>query len=320
MECRDVVEAVVDRLAGELPARRATELDEHLGACPACRNEARAAEEAWGRLGEDADAVVSSDFARDTCSLLSDATLARRVRQFPAARPRYLSQVAAVLLAGFVGYSLARGTGQRADVSALGEARYPVLSQKTLDVSETRPDLTQRPRLANVSYRPADASGRIAVAFDVTTRYTLIGRPEDKGLAEVLAYLVASGNETEGGRGRAIDVVSQSYRQATPPSPQVVAVLAETLRSDRNPGVRRKAAEALAQLPATPAIRDAFMAALKGDSNPAVRMLAVEGLAKVATELGDSATIETLREKAGDASENGYVRGQAALALRRMKL
>ena len=61
------------------------------------------------------------------------------------------------------------------------------------------------------------------------------------------------------------------------------------------------------------------MNALKSDTNPAVRILAVEALARSATELKDETTIKTLRDKAGDEGENGYIRGQAALALNRIR-
>ncbi|HTS03317.1 MAG TPA: HEAT repeat domain-containing protein, partial [Thermoanaerobaculia bacterium] len=90
--------------------------------------------------------------------------------------------------------------------------------------------------------------------------------------------------------------------------------------TDRNPGVRKKAAEALAQMPPTPETRDALAAALKNDPNPAVRILAVEGLAKAATVLKDASSIETLRQKASDDHENGYVRSQAALALSKIEI
>ena len=84
--------------------------------------------------------------------------------------------------------------------------------------------------------------------------------------------------------------------------------------------MRKKAAEALVALPASPETQAALIAALGSDSNPAVRILAVEGLSKAAKELRDPVTIRTLREKASDETENGYVRSQAALALRGMVL
>ena len=74
------------------------------------------------------------------------------------------------------------------------------------------------------------------------------------------------------------------------------------------------------QLPPSPAIRDALALALKNDTNPAVRMIAVDGLAKAATGLRDPLSIETLRSKAADESEPGFVRVRAASALREIPL
>jgi HEAT repeat protein len=73
-------------------------------------------------------------------------------------------------------------------------------------------------------------------------------------------------------------------------------------------------------MPPTPETRDALAAALKNDSNPAVRILAVEGLAKAASILKDASSIESLRQKAADDRENGYVRSQAALALSKIEI
>lgn len=328
MECREVLENVVDRLSGELSANRSAELDQHLASCERCRGEVKAWEETWQGLGEDPEAVPTRDFRRNTLQMMEDATLRRRVKAF---RPRLFSsnvgQIAAMLVCGFIGFSIARGTGQPGRTNGPGgpvtepamAPNYVVEPEKTLDMSTTRADLTRKPKLANVAYKPADASGKIGVSFDVTTRYNLVGRPEDKGIAEVLAYLVTGAGETDGARSKAIEVVSQHYSEGTQPAPGVVKVLVETLRSDKNPGVRKKAAEMLAQIPPTPETRDALVQALKTDTNPAVRMLAVEGLAKAATQLHDPATIETLRSKATDTAENGYVRGQAAAALRKIQ-
>ena len=333
MECRDVLEAVVDRLSGELTRNRSEDLAEHMASCETCRNESGAWEETWVALGEDTDDVGSAPpsrgFRDDTLAKMEEATLARRVKSFPAARPpmrpsRNLSQIAAILIAGVIGYSLAKGKETvrvpGATASSGAQASFLLDTQRVVDVSQTLPDLSKKPRLANVAYRPADPAGKIAVSFDVTTRYTLEGKPTDQGIANVLAYLLTNASETEGVRSQTLDLVSQHFGETTPASPEVVKILVETLQKDKNPGVRKKAAEALSQLPATPEIRDALVKALKTDANPAVRILALDGLAKAAQELKDPASIETLRERASDSKENGYVRGQAALALKKINL
>lgn len=330
MECRDVLEAVVDRLAGELTRNRHEELAKHLASCDTCRNESGAWEETWVALGEDTEAAPPSRaFRSDTLSMLEEATLARRVKTFPAPSramrsSRNLSQIAAIFIAGVIGYSLAKGreTVERPSGGgpAAAQASFLLDTQRVVDVTQTLPDLSKKPRLANVAYRPADPAGRIAVSFDVTTRYTLEGKPTDQGIANVLAYLLTNASETEGVKSQTLDLVSQHFSEVTPASPEVVQILIDTLQKDKNPGVRKKAAEALCQLPASGEIRDALVKALKTDANPAVRILALDGLAKAAQEMKDPASIETLRERASDSKENGYVRGQAALALKKINL
>ena len=322
MECREVLENAVARLAGEDLGALGPEVDGHLEACAACRAERDGLAAAWERLDEAAEPEVTDRFRDRTLGRMEEAL--RRGKVVPIWRrpvPAVLLRAAALFAAGAVGWALARHPGRTGPEAAAG--RTPVVavaSQRTVDASRAALDLAGQTRLSNVSFQPADAAGRIGVSFDVTTRYTVNGRPEDEGVARVLAHLVAANAGSEGTRGRAIDLVAQHYGEKPGASPEVAAMLARTLREDRNPGVRKKAAEALVALPPTAASRDAFSAALKSDPNPAVRILAVEGLAKAASALRDRLSIETLREKAGDEAETGYVRVKAASALREIPL
>jgi len=201
------------------------------------------------------------------------------------------------------------------------EAVLPVSNDRMVDASRTVPDLSGRPRMANVTYQPVDARGRLGVSFDVTTRYTVVGRPDEKGIESLLTYLVAGGGANEGAQGQALDLVSERIAAGSvSPDDGIVAVLAKTLTTDRNPGVRKKTAEALSQLPPTPETRDALIACLRTEAVPGIRMIAVEGLAKAAVTLKDRPSIETLQEKANDERESGYLRAKAASALGRLAL
>jgi hypothetical protein len=319
MECDDVVTRAIERLADAGSARDDRALDEHLEGCAACRAEVEAAENAWVRLGSDPDATVDPDFRRKTLAMLEDETLRRRVVPLRSRKWMPALQAAAMLATGVGGYLLARARTSPPPSSA-SVSTVPVDSRRVIDAGRSIPDLSRQPKLANVAFQPADPAGRIGISFDVTTRYTVVGKPNEKGVSDLLAYMVSGSGSSEGARGKAIDLVSQHYTGETPVSPQIVATLSETLTQDKNPGVRKKAAEALAQLPPTAQIRDAFLVALKSDTNPAVRIVAVEALANAATNLRDPAAIETLREKANDDRETGYVRVKAARALQRINL
>jgi HEAT repeat protein len=173
--------------------------------------------------------------------------------------------------------------------------------------------------LTNVSYR-TDPDGRVSIEFDATTRRSITGPPDDPRVSSLLAYLL-SRNETAGEKSRAIELVSQNFGPgASVASPEIVHALATTLKRDRNPGVRKKAAEALASFRSTPEIRAGLLDALENDPNPGVRLVAVDALAAAAKEAPDPKTIQSLREKAFDPSENGFVRARAASALKAINL
>lgn len=347
MDCRHALkvrELALERLAGS-PATEADEtfLASHLASCAPCRAEVDGMSAVWTRLGEDdgADLSPSPAFVARTTAAMAAIAAAAGARAgnggnsgsivpFPArhSRENFL-KAAVVLLAGGLGFLVARGTDRPVSFSAATALPTPssragehvaLVSNRTVDASCAALDLSGKPRLANVSYRAADGVGKIAVSFDVTTRYTVVGRPEDKGVADLLVSLMSGAAETEGAKGKVLDFVSATTREGAAISPEIVSLLRRTLATDKNPGVRKKATEVLAQMPPSPEIRDALAQALKADTNPAVRILAVEGLAKAATVLKDQSTIETLRQRAGDDRENGYVRSQAALALKRIEI
>ena len=336
MECREslkVREFVLARLTGEPAGDGAAAIAAHLAGCAACSATEADMESVWSRLADDdaADLAVTPSFAARTTAALAAATRrATNVRPFrPRGAESPLLKVAAVLMAGVAGFFVARASGGGSLPGSIASQPTPspfrgesvaLVSNRTLDASHSALDLSGKPRLANVSYAPADAAGRVAVSFDVTTRYTVVGKPEDQAVANLLVSLVSGAAGSEGAKGKALDFVSEGTRGGAPVSPEIVTLLRRTLETDKNPGVRKKAAEALAQMPPTPDTRDALAAALKNDSNPAVRILAVEGLAKAAAVLKDASSIESLREKASDDRENGYVRSQAALALSKIEI
>lgn len=308
MECRDVIALALEgKLAGSAESRE--EVLAHAEACPGCGSELAALENVWGRLGEDPDAPVTADFRRKTLALLEDEMLRARIREFkPRSRfRRGLAQAAAVVLAALGGFWAAR--------QSVPPPARPVPAAATSVPLST--GLEKASALSNVSYRPADAQGRIGVSFDVVSRQTVVGRPDDPEMARLVAFLVSRGAQTAGEKSRAIEVVSAHYgARETPASPEIVRALTSTLKKDQNPGVRKKAADALAGFRMTPEIRAAFLDALRTDRNPGVRLVAVEALAAAAKDSPDAKTIESLREKAFDPAENGFVRAKAASALK----
>ena len=314
MECRELTEYALGRLTGEASSRERDGLQDHLSGCESCRTELAAIEETWQTLGNDPDALVTPEYRARTLALLEDEVARRRIREFhPRSRVlRALGQAAAILLAAAAGFLVAKG----------GPRSAPTSTNRAAVVAGGAPawlDFSGNPRLTNVSYK-TDADGRVGISFDSTTRHSISGRPDDPRVSSLLAYLL-SRDETSGEKSRAIELVSGNFGPgAAVASPEIVDALASTLKRDRNPGVRKKAAEALASFRSTPQIRAALLDALANDSNPGVRLVAVDALAAVAREAPDPKTIQSLREKAFDPSENGFVRARAASALKAIDL
>lgn len=332
MECRELTEYAMGRLTGAAGATGSAEreaLDRHLAGCAPCRNEIAALEETWEILAADPDAAVTPEFRDRTLELLEDELLRRRIRTFhgrPRTARRALLQAAAVLAAAAAGFFAAReiapapGPGAAPSPAAVSTGAAATNARVSGSPAAEWPDLGGSPRLTNVAYRTG-ADGTVGLEFDATTRHSVAGRPDDPRMSRLLAYMLSVSSETAGEKSRAIALVSGSLGPgASPASPEIVRALATTLKRDRNPGVRKKAAEALASFRTTPEIRSALLDALAADSNPGVRLVAVEALAASAKEAPDPRTIESLREKAFDPSENGFVRARAASALKAIDL
>ena len=327
MDCRDLTALAIERLTGEADEASRRALAEHLARCESCRREVEKLEGVWATLGRDPEADVSPEFRRRTIALLEDEMRRGRVRAFrprPAfARP--LLQAASLAVAAALGYVAAKGLPSGGASAALAGRPSGAVTPMAYAVTPTAPGngtfpgVDENARLANVAYRPVDKDGRVAITFDVTTRREIDGKPTDPEVAKLLAYLVSHNADNAGEKSRAIELVSEHFAGApATASPEIVAALTQTLRADPNPGVRKKAADALAGFAMTPEIRGAFLDALKSDKNPAVRLAAVDALAAAAKQSPDESTIQSLREKAVDPQENNFVRAKAASALKAM--
>ncbi|MEO8348982.1 MAG: HEAT repeat domain-containing protein [Acidobacteriota bacterium] len=318
MECRELTELAIQRLAGEASPPERDALASHVQACARCAAELALLEATWENLGSDPDARVTPEFRASTLELLGDEMARGRIRSFRTAPRAYrpLWQVAALLVAASAGFLAARGgLGTRTAATPVSPA-----SASPVPAASAWPDLDGAPRLSNVAYR-SDAPGRVGIEFDATTRHSIVGAPDDPRVSSLIAYLLSKNAETAGEKSRAIELVSENFGPgAAAASPEIVRALSATLKRDRNPGVRKKAAEALASLPSTREIRTALLDSLENDPNPGVRLVAVDALAAAAKEAPDPRTIESLREKAFDPQENGFVRARAASALKAIDL
>jgi hypothetical protein len=243
---------------------------------------------------------------------------------------KWIGQAAAVIIIAGGSYF----TGHRSRPVVIGPSNptvnsiqpYSIAESRVLPASLINPNIEGRPDIQNVQFDRATAGDdQISLAFDITQRVTVTGRPTDKSMVRLMRYVLENEDQLGPSRSRAIDWVRATYSRPGNADPEIAVALANVLRNDEHQGVRIKAAETLKTLQPSAAsasnTREALIEALKSDPNPAVRIKAVEALAKLANSgvQLDAATLDTLRQKASQDDENAYIRMKAAEALAPVK-
>jgi hypothetical protein len=320
-------------LTESLDATRREAAHQHIENCAMCTDDWNAYKETWSLLGELPEVEVP---ARVKAKFLERAGLVTELPKnvVPFHRKpafKWVAQAAAVvLLAGggyFAGAKRVDTTiaPTRATIEPAGNYRPVSLAEtRVLDANTLSPEIQGRPNISNLQFVDADASDqKIAVSFDVTSRWTVNGNPRDKSMVRLLSYVLENEHAVTP-RNDTLEWVRQTYSDPEYADPQIARSLAKVLSNDeQHEGVRIRAIETLTTLPASVAseTRNALIEALKSDPNPAVRIKAVEALANL-TRTGtalDPSMVDTLRQKANQNDENLYVRVKAAEALSNIK-
>jgi len=304
------------------PARREM-THQHIERCAACGAEWAGYRDTWQSLADlpevEVPASLKSRFLASVDELDSPVVPFKRPAE-SRPRARWLAQAAAaVIIAGgsyWVGH---RSTPIQIAPSPAIVAPYSIAESRVLPASAISPDIEGRPDIQNVSFLDSNANNDdVGLSFDITSHVTVHGRPTDKSMVRLMRYVLENEARTPS-RSRAIDWVKTTYSRPGNGNPEIADALATVLRSDSHEGVRIKAVETLNRMPASVSsdTREALIQALKSDPNPAVRIKAVEALANLARSGAtfDSATVDTLRQKAVQGDENVYVRVKAAEAL-----
>lgn len=322
-------------LTESLDAARREESHQHIETCAVCGAEWNGYREAWLVMDElpvvEVPARVRERFlaAAGIAQITHDSEKSNVVpfRSRPALK--WFAQAAAVVLLAGGGYFVGRDTapmiqpsGARIESSGLIQP-LAIAETRVVDANAISPEIEGRPNIANVHFTDADATDdQIGVSFDITSRWTVTGNPQDKSMVRLLSYML----ENEAAitpRSNALDVVRRTYADPANANPVIASALAKVLRSEEHEGVRIRAVDTLTTLPAnmTLSTRDALIEALKSDPNPAVRLKAVEALANLARSgaVIDGDALDTLHKKASEEQENLYVRIKAAEALNNIK-
>ena len=304
------------------PARREL-THQHIERCAACGAEWSGYRDTWRTLGELPEVEVPASAKARFLSAIGEVEAPVVPFRPRASRPyaKWFAQAAAVVIIAGGSYLFGhRSTPiQIAPTPATINAPYSIAESRVIPASMISPDIEGRPDIQNVSFVDSNANNDdIGISFDITSHVTVRGRPTDKSMVRLMRYVLESEARTPA-RSRAIDWVRTTYSRPGNANPEIADALATVLRNDTHEGVRIKAVETLNRMPGgvSSDTREALIQALKSDPNPSVRIKAVEALATLARNGAtfDSATVDTLRQKAVQGDENVYVRVKAAEAL-----
>lgn len=322
-ECSALRENMPLLLTESLDRDRRELTHQHIESCAACSAEWAAYQDAWRLMGELPEVEVPARVKDRFLSQIAPAAPKSNVVPFQRRSvTKWLAQAAAVVLIAGGAYF----TGHRSAPVELRERPAVVSSVQPFSIAETReldsvnmsPNIQGRPDIQNVQFVDPDPSdNKVGLSFDVTSRMTVRGNPNDPSMVRLMSYVLENEDSIAPNRSRTIDWVRQTYSGSA--NPEIASALAKVLRSDEHAGVRIRVADTLKTLPpsSTSGTRDALIEALKSDPNPAVRIKAVEALVILARSGSsfDPSMVDTLRQKASQNDENMYVRVKAAEVL-----
>ncbi|MBV9494260.1 MAG: HEAT repeat domain-containing protein, partial [Acidobacteria bacterium] len=305
----------------------------HIEDCAGCSLDWSRYKEAWQMMGElpelEVPARVKQSFLQQIQPAAAPAPAApvrdNVVPFYRRGAVKWLSQAAAVAVIAGGAYFAGNRTQAPAPapmaaqiqqtpatVNSIQPVKFSLAETRVLPATALNPDFEGRPNIDNVQFVDADSrDGKIGVSFDMTSHVTVTGSPTDKSMVKLLAYVLESQDKISPTRSQAISWVRDTYSDPQNANPEIASALAKVLRSEEHEGIRINAVDTLRTLPQkmSSSTRDALIEALKNDPNPSVRIKAVEALATMARsgEHLDAATVDTLRQKASEDTENLYV-------------
>lgn len=320
-ECSAMREHMPLLLTESLDRDRRELTHQHIESCPGCSAEWAACQDTWRVMGELRELEVPARVKDRFLAQITPAAAKANVVPFHRrSATKWLTQAAAVaIVAGGAYFAGHRNAPVRiqSEPATLNSA-YSIAETRVLDAENISPNIEGRPDIQNIQFsEPDPRDNKVGLSFDVTSRVTVKGNPNDPSMVRLLSYVMESEDPVALSRARTIDWVRQTYSGPGNANPEIASALAKVLRNDEHEGVRIRAADTLKTPSMASQTRQALIDALKSDPNPAVRIKAVEALVNLARSGSafEPAMVDTLRQKAAQDDENLYVRVKAAEVL-----
>ena len=295
-------------LYNELQEQEKNQLREHLKQCSSCADELKQIEKLHSIVGD-------QPFVKPSETLVQEARQELRVA---LRKQRSRKSWAEGILEGLQGWKL--------HLSLVSGAMAMLVCGVFVGYYANRPALTNpevairrvpdsplshgNVELTNIKFQDADpANGEVEFTLDAVTPVHVKGSINDPDVQKVLTYAIVN-EQNPGIRLRAASALATE--QMNRPDPAVKVALITVLKNDENDGVRREALEALQRFPADDDIKDALLHVLVHDKVPGMRVAAIKSLNT--EHLRDQEVLNVLREKS-KSDENDFIRLRARTVL-----
>lgn len=295
----------------ELNAIEKRQVDDHLAACPRCREELAA------MRALHADLLRANTF-EPSAAMLQDLrhSLRRRLRQ-ESLRPNWQEKLGRLLFGNFrpvvqLGFTAAllligMMLGRQFFAPAAPTGQIDVLSYLTPGKPITIPSGYLAPSLAKVQTISIDpVTKEVQVQYSIVNDVQLRGNVENPLIRQALSYALYAEDQPSL-RLRAVKAIGENYGATKPAQDdEITEALAHALENDPNAGVRLKVAQVLKQVPLNSLVKNTLIRVLMRDENSAVRIEAIEALSQGNLTPDEQAIFHTAAS-----DTNAYVRLQA---------
>lgn len=309
MKCDWVQHNILFYLYNELEDDARYEVEQHLGRCPTCAGELKAARNFHATMSQNPVAEPTPNLLAASRMRLQEALetstqggLWRRLIVEPGTWLRQLRMspalAAVIFIVGFGG-----GIG----------ATYNFLSARPdiAGVVRQQPDAGSQPveassitGIRSVTQEPG--SNQVSIKYDTILTQEAQGSLNDQRIQQLLLF-AARNNYNSGVRMDSVDVLTQ-----VPDDSRVREALMYALQNDSNPGVRLKALDGLSGFVRQDAqVRDAVLRALISDASPGVRLQAL----RLVEPMKADSNVHAVLTRLSQTDQNVSIRSQARTML-----
>src|SRR5208337_4204765 len=313
MKCDWVRQNILFYVYNELEDDARYEVEQHLGRCPECATELKAARKFHATLSEMPVVEPTPNLLAASRMRLQEALettqpggVWRRLVFEPALWLRQIRMApalaAVIFIVGFGGgigvtYNFLSGRDGGGVVTGSLESGGNSSLNQPLESSAIA-------GIRSVAQQPG--SNQVSIKYDTVLTQEAQGSLNDQRIQQLLLF-AARNNYNSGVRMDSVDLLTQS-----PADMHVREALIYALRYDTNPGVRLRALDGLGTyVKSDVQVRNALLGALMNDANPGVRTEALHLLEPVRADGSVRAVMQELAAK----DQNQYIRSQARNSL-----